>query len=825
MHYWAGQVGHFLVVFSFIASLFGLLGFYLGEKEQDISWKRVGNWLLGLQSVSVVGLFAMLLWMFAHRYYEYQYVWSHASNELQAQYLVSCIWEGQEGSFLLWLLWTAMIQLFIIGFKPGYSRVVLMTLASISAILSSMLLGIDIGPVHLGSSPFILAREAMANLPVFAINPDYIPSNGQGLNPLLQNYWMVIHPPTLFLGFALTSVPFAVAVAGLSDASFRHLWLKEAKWWTLITILILGIGIMMGAYWAYETLNFGGYWNWDPVENAVYVPWLFLVGSLHAMIVVRKESQIRVYTMLAASFLLILYSTFLTRSGILGDSSVHSFTDLGLSGQLLFFMGVYVVLAFWIGLKGKKALALPEAKGANSQSTIEMLLQLGITILVLAAFQVILTTSIPVYNAIVGAFGVASKAAPPSNVIAHYSKWQMGFACATVLTAVLGQFFFKLKKDKILNVLFYAGIAALLGTVYYIFWGPLATWYYIGFFLIAAFGIAANVYLLYRAAAKSTTGLGGTLAHLGLYSMFIGILFSAGYDKVISLNNSGLVYRKDFSTEMNRDNVLLWRKKPMQMGKYLVTYQGPKTETYAGTLVHSDSIFKIEEQKNRAIYLGSNAPAKGLKKGDSLWVRAENTYYEVSYLDTASKELFTLFPRAQINPNMGLLASPDVLVGLAKDLYTHVSSIPPRDQPKEWSKPEEVEVAIGGRFFINDFAAELIELKPITKIDFLEDLKFDAAVEAQVKIYTEMGEVIAKPIFVIQGNQVGRIPTTIEDLGVRLALEHINHKEGKLTFSVSTTQRDWIIMKAVEKPIVSTVWGGFLLMCGGIVVAMVRKKR
>ena len=137
---------------------------------------------------------------------------------------------------------------------------------------------------------------------------------------------MVIHPPTLFLGFALTVVPFSYCIAGLWLKKYSD-WIRPALPWTLVGCGILGLGILMGGYWAYETLNFGGYWNWDPVENAVYVPWLILVASLHTMITYKNsETALKASIILVISvFIAILYSTFLTRSGILGN---HLFTLL-----------------------------------------------------------------------------------------------------------------------------------------------------------------------------------------------------------------------------------------------------------------------------------------------------------------------------------------------------------------------------------------------------------------------------------------------------------------------------------------------------------------
>src|SRR5688500_16236542 len=157
---------------------------------------------------------------------------------------------------------------------------------------------------------------------------------------------MVIHPPVLFLGFASTIVPFAFAMGGLWHKRYGE-WVRPAMPWMVFSGMLLGTGILMGGAWAYEALSFGGFWAWDPVENGSLVPWIILIAGLHTMMIyrARKSALLSSYIFVTLTFLLILYATFLTRSGVLGDSSVHSFTDLGLSGQLLLFMFAFIIIA------------------------------------------------------------------------------------------------------------------------------------------------------------------------------------------------------------------------------------------------------------------------------------------------------------------------------------------------------------------------------------------------------------------------------------------------------------------------------------------------
>ena len=175
--------------------------------------------------------------------------------------------------------------------------------------------------------------------------PACIPDDGRGLNPLLQNFWIVIHPPIFFLGFASTAVPFAHAISGLLRKDYKN-WINVAVPWTLFTSAILGFGITLGGFWAYETLGWGGFWGWDPVENSSFIPWLVAVASVHTLLVQRRTGGfLRAnFIMGMLPFLLVLYSTFLTRSGVLGDTSVHSFETPGMWVYIL----LVALIAFFI---------------------------------------------------------------------------------------------------------------------------------------------------------------------------------------------------------------------------------------------------------------------------------------------------------------------------------------------------------------------------------------------------------------------------------------------------------------------------------------------
>ena len=177
------------------------------------------------------------------------------------------------------------------------------------------------------------------------------PNEGKGLNPLLQNYWMVIHPQVLFIGFTSMSVPFAYAVAGMLKRDYVS-WIRVSTPWTVFGAMVLGTGVVMGGFWAYETLGWGGYWGWDPVENSSLVPWLVCVASIHTMLSQRRSgSFIKTNFVLSIlCFIMVLYSTFLTRSGVLGDTSVHSFVEPGMLVYWMLLAGLFLFAAIGFGL-------------------------------------------------------------------------------------------------------------------------------------------------------------------------------------------------------------------------------------------------------------------------------------------------------------------------------------------------------------------------------------------------------------------------------------------------------------------------------------------
>lgn len=825
IHLLVGNLGHFLVITAFISALVSAYAFAKGINDPENKWDRFARWSFYVHAAAIFSIVVVLFTIISNHYFEYHYAYNYTSKFLPVYYQISSFWNGQEGSFLLWMFWNTVLGLILIHTNKSWRASLMAVFAFTQVFLVSMILGVVIFDVKIGSSPFLLLRDVVSD-PIFKIDPNFIPEDGRGLNPLLQNYWMVIHPPTLFLGFATTVIPFAYAIAGLITGKFKE-WIRPALPWAQFSAAVLGVGILMGAYWAYETLNFGGYWNWDPVENAIYVPWLVMVAAIHTMIAFKKNSSALKASVLLviSSYILIVYSTFLTRSGVLGNASVHSFTDLGLSGQLLIYLFVFIGLSAWLCARvWNKLSGSDEEVSAYSR---EFWIFMGATTLCLMAFQVILPTSIPVWNELVALFGGTSNIAPPADQISFYSQFQLYFAIILALLSGTGQFFWwkKMDKKKLKDELTGPVLIALILSALIFVIGKVHDIWYLLLITASVYSIVANGKILLSVYKSNIKLTGGSITHIGVALMLIGILFSSGYSKILSKNNTGLLWSKEFPDEVNQNNLLLFLNEPRQMGDYSMLYRGLRKLTEDHGYVDSDAV--IGNAGPLKLILGRetvSSTGDELGAGDTVAIiNPENSYFEVEY-KTTSGNTFTLFPRVQVNETMDMIVySPDINRTLKADLYTHVRTFPDPEQETEWSEVKEISVAPGAQFFINDYVARFIEIVPIRSIPNVTLGPNDVAVKALIEIEGEERTYTAEPIYVIKDQMAGRIPVVVNDLASRITIQSINPADNKFVFGLSTTQKDWIIIEAVAKPWINILWLGTLLLVIGFGVAISRR--
>lgn len=317
---WLGRLGSGAVWFAVLA--------FLGAFAFSV-WRRpkAGGWAFAAGSASLLAAGGLLAALFVQHRFEFQYVFKHSDASLEPQYLLAAMWGGQEGSFLLWAVLSAASVLLVLPRvkeeRAAFLAVSAVFLAGLAAILAY-------------ESPFA---------PLILEGQWLVPPKGQGLTPSLLNYWMVIHPPTIFLGFGALTPIYAWSLAAVLRGDATG-WAKGVRAWAIFATTVLGVGLCMGGFWAYETLGWGGFWKWDPVENTSFVPWCAGVALIHGIIlqVSRNKAHIVNLWLGAAPFLLFCYGTFLTRSGFLTDASVHSFAKMNRTA--LYILEGLVGLAF-----------------------------------------------------------------------------------------------------------------------------------------------------------------------------------------------------------------------------------------------------------------------------------------------------------------------------------------------------------------------------------------------------------------------------------------------------------------------------------------------
>lgn len=807
-HLLPGQVGHFFVLLAFVASLISAISYFKASKisleNEKRSWLLFARGAFFIQFFSLLAVFACVYYVCSNHYFEYLYAYKHASLELEPKYLLACIWEGQEGSFMLWSLWHCVLGSVVILTAKKREAPVMGVVNTAQFFLMLMILGIYVFGTRIGSNPFMLTRNELAG-PIFS-QPDYLSyiKDGIGLNVLLRNYWMVIHPPVLFLGFASTIIPVGFAFSSLTTKDWGG-WIKPVLPWALFSGCVLGVGIMMGGKWAYESLSFGGYWAWDPVENASLVPWIIMVAGLHCMAIYNSTGNALrasfLFTIL--SYFFVLYSTFLTRTGILGDTSVHSFTEAGMAMNVL--IGIYVLgitlPIFYLFFRNYKH--IPSIQKEENISSREFWMFIGSLILFLSALFIIAVTSLPVYNKI-----FSTNLADPQDREFTYNKVLVLVAVIVGLLTGAGQYF-KYKqtgKKYIVNKLVWPlGIAVVISVLLAIFYpiefhkkGPgFLGAIYLALFA-SIFSIVANAAYLKTVLKGNLKAGGGAIAHLGFTLMIAGMLISSGNKEVISDNRFtgiNIPFDKDptgRSMENPMENLTLLKGVPTQLGKYTVTYV-------------SDSA--AQHEKTRTYY---------------------NLHFEKKDPKTGKlEENFVLSPDSYRMKDNNLSSNPDTRHYFSHDVFTYISTISIHNEEKDTTSFKIHEMAIGDSVFYNKgyFVLNSIEKNPDNERFHFSPT--DTALVADITAYSQNGSSYkAYPALTISNQQINFIDDTVISQNIYLNLSGVtSDQKFKIGLKESNKLTDFITLKAYIFPYINLVWAGLIIMACGFVIAMVRRAK
>jgi cytochrome c-type biogenesis protein CcmF len=804
-HLFPGHLGQVFVILSFGAALLSTISYYFATtstNKLDTSWLRMARVAFYANTASILGVGVVLFYVIYNHYFEYHYAWAYTSRSLPVYYIVSGFWNGQEGGFLLWTFWQAVLGNLLIWRAKSWEKPV-MTIVSLSqVVLASMILGIELFGARIGSSPFLLLRNAVEG-PIFS-RSDYLGfiKDGQGMNPLLQNYWMVIHPPTLFLGLASVVVPFAYAIAGLWQKRYKE-WVTPAIPYALFSAMILGTGVIMGSLWAYESLNFGGFWAWDPVENASIFPWLTMVAGLHVLIVFKNtgHSYFTATFLILISFIMVLYSSFLARSGILGETSVHAFTDLGMFWQLVSYILIFLILSIVLLVIRWKE--LPVSKKEEETYSREFWMFVGAIFLGLSCFHLLLVTSIPVWNDI-----FKTKVAPPVDLVGHYNIIQASFAMVISLLTGFTQFL-KYKKTDItrffITTILYLVFAALItALIVYVSGMYKLHFVFVLVMLGSVYSLLANGKVLADALKGKFKLAGSAVAHIGFALMLVGALIAAGTRAVVSVNESGNVGISNFDKAAGnaRENIMIYKNQPVKMGPYTVTYLGDSTAE-------------------------------------------PNHYFKVNYkrYDDKGKlaEDFVLKPNVQISAQMGLTPSPDTKHYLLHDLYTHITALPPSAaEPQEnsahgeenddnnYDAPVTSEVAVGDTI---RFREGYMILKSLNKETSLQNIPLtgnDVAIGAKLEVVANNKTYKAEPVYMIKNKSVFDFARKVDDIGLKMRLTKIIPDKNKVEIMVyqqPENKKPWIVMRALDFPYINFLWSGTVIMIVGFLLSIFRRNK
>lgn len=797
-HLWLGNIGKFLLLLSFFMALFSGIVYSLStrlKQTDDISrFKKAGKLSFLFHAGTLIVACIVLGYLIFNHYFEYAYVWKYSSVQMPLRYTIACFWAGQEGSFMVWGFWQSVLGLIVLFAVRNNEPRVMAIIAFAQAALLTAVLGVDFGFYKLGVSPFTLLRDLPESLGnAFFKNPDYLSSirDGIGLNPLLENFWMISHPPALFLGYASALIPFSFALASLWKGDYVQ-WLRSGIHWSLWAMFTLSFGIIIGGAWAYKSLTFGGFWAWDPVENASLVPLILLIAGLHFLVIAQKRNHAFkwAYSFIIFSYVMVWYASFLTRSGILGQTSVHAFGDDGMTFHLGLISGLFLLAGiFLFVLRYKK---IPSKEGTDIVLDKDFFMLIGSLVLALSAFQITMTTSIPIWNKLFGLH-----VAPPVDPIKFYNSWQIPYTII-VLLLVAGLQYINYRKYKVKSILYQiltvfvlSAVATLLMALFTDYRQPLI--------LILFFAVILSVSVSFISIINKvrSTSLGSLVSHLGFAVFILGVLLAFSNSRVITNVNkdkplSNASARQDGSIVLVRDNVV-------KLNEYYVVY--------------------------------SNRLVKGAE-----------TLYQIDFYRDAkiTDKLFTLFPTIKQNEKMGAVFNPSTRNFIEKDVYTFISHAELLSADNNADRREINSLTIPTEAInLNDFnlvSRQNIALKQQLKIGTylisldslwlkIKDKAYkDVDIFAQLNvIHSSLGSRKVVCSFLKRGEQYINRDAIINSWNLALRFEMTSDKPNNINLGVYERKSDFIVLKAIIFPWMNVLWLGALLMLAGFLLSLYKR--
>ncbi|MBI2816628.1 MAG: heme lyase CcmF/NrfE family subunit [Acidobacteria bacterium] len=523
------NLGSFALILAFVLTIYSIAASLIGLARRNDRLLYSSYRATGAIWVCVATAMGCLVYALMTDDYRLAYAAGHSNRALPWYYKISAVWSGQEGSLLFWSFLLATYSMIAVKLNHQthrqmmpYVSATLMTVLGFFLLLNTFVV-----------SPFkLLAMNHGGQMVVQG------PLDGNGLNPLLQYPAMAIHPPMLYLGYVGFTVPFAFALATLITKQAGDKWIATTRRWTMVTWLFLAIGILLGARWAYAVLGWGGYWGWDPVENASLMPWLTGTAFLHSVMMQEKRGMMKVWNMVLvfSTFFLCIFGTFLTRSGVV--SSVHAFAQSEIGAYFVSFLGIGILFSGWLLLE--RLDYLKSTQPLDSLVSRESSFLFNNLLLLAACFAVLWGTLFPVISEAVQ--GVKISVGAP-----FFNKVNIPIGLLLLLLTGLGPLFAwrktsisSLKKNFLLPgvvslafgvVLFAYGVRSFYPQVSLILCAFVAFTIFIEFYrgarVIAQKSGQSLVGAALTLTQRNTRRYGGYIVHLGIVLMFVGFTGSA----------------------------------------------------------------------------------------------------------------------------------------------------------------------------------------------------------------------------------------------------------------------------------------------------------
>jgi cytochrome c-type biogenesis protein CcmF len=814
-------IGQLFLSGAFIAAIGAMVLYAMAAYKDDLRLEKISHLFWYAKGIFLLISSAALIYLIMTHQFQYYYVWNYTSLDLETQYLFSAFYGGQEGSFMLWILCSFVVGIGLIRWtRKPYKAPVMFVMTLTQFFLLSMVVGWDLNFTQIGATPFRTIAQEMPNAPFIQANPDFVPADGSGLNDLLKSPWMMIHPPIIFVGFAMMTVPFAFAIASLWTKTY-HEWIRPALPWTLAANLSLLTAIFLGGYWAYETLSFGGYWAWDPVENASLVPWLIGTAGIHAMIIQRKSARAHKASLFFAilAYVGIVYQTFLTRSGVLAEQSVHSFVDLGLYGQLLLFILVMTIMGIGFYLYRYRELPSPEEESQFLSK--EFMTFTGAMLLFILGVVIIVGTSSP----IIGRFFVENPTPPE---IQFYNDWSMPIAIIMAIATVVGQYLFWQKHtwESLAGALVMPLLFTSIATVVSIVLGDVRNVYYMVYIFAAWFTVMGNATVLLSLIRKNPKLIGGTITHVGFGALLLGVIASSVYtepllDRQTAAFNArvlaGEIYDEEgFQVTDRRDMFILEIDRPTLVNeKYMVTYEGYEL---------SDS-----PRPGQQTYRLKFEPIDG---GRTFYMNPE--VYPM--LTTSSPD------------NIDWSVDPHVRTGWLSDYYLYVagsryverrnnelarqnranSLVPVSDDADDGI--QSIEIRQGESVTAGPFTFTFQSYLPASESSLPENTQIGIRSLIRVE-HTPSGNAYeVEPLFAVYteggSSYIYSPPLEIDRWGMEISFTRIHPESDSIELTVEGLdmefEEDWVLIVAEKKPFVSVVWLGTFLLMAGFTISIFR---